>query len=65
MGTLPYILMNPAKRFAMFSLYARNNNAGPSVMVIYKREGGYLVQFIKDKKVKAASGWEDHFDASP
>jgi hypothetical protein len=39
--------------FSGFSVRARKINAGPRVINIYRREGGYLLTFKKDKMVNA------------
>ena len=48
------------RRVFAVSNKARNNNAGPIVMQRNKREGGYFVTFINDKKVDMASDAEFH-----
>ena len=40
-----------AMRLFAFSKNERNNNAGPMVIHIYNKEGGYLVVLIKEIKV--------------
>jgi len=53
------------KAVSGFSEQARKTNAGPNVINVYRSEGGYLVTFKKDRKLKMGCFCKDHWAASP
>jgi hypothetical protein len=43
----------------------KNRNMIPSVTSVNRREGGYLVIFMKDRNVKTEFFWTSHGEGSP
>src|SRR3954468_7461045 len=65
MGTLPIIFIFSENQFVVFSVNARNNIAGPSVMSKYKSEGGYFDTLRNERNVNVLVDCSLHGEGSP